>query len=202
MAPDRANCRRQAVLRAQLPTPRSGRAASTSQPTAHPSRTSRPSAKQRPGRSPSEGRGAAKLHADAEGGIELGVGVEPNADRSAARAAIAGYGAALEQRSLMIWPHGHRGRVRRRRPGAHTRASGAAGRCHRDGASGTIAGAVVHQELLGVDLGLPSPILRRPIRQVPVCTYHRASVVVAATRQLVADLGTLIVIADTRRPSC
>jgi 2-keto-4-pentenoate hydratase len=42
------------------------------------------------------GRGDAKLHADAEVGIELGVDVEPNADRNAARAAIAGYGAALE----------------------------------------------------------------------------------------------------------
>ena len=42
------------------------------------------------------GRGASRLHADAEVGIELGVDVEPNADRNAARAAIAGYGAALE----------------------------------------------------------------------------------------------------------
>jgi 2-keto-4-pentenoate hydratase len=41
-------------------------------------------------------RGGARLHADAEVAIELGVDVEPNADRNAVRAAIAGYGAALE----------------------------------------------------------------------------------------------------------
>jgi 2-keto-4-pentenoate hydratase len=42
------------------------------------------------------GRGGARLHADAEVGIELGADVAPNADRNASRAAIAGYGAALE----------------------------------------------------------------------------------------------------------
>jgi 2-keto-4-pentenoate hydratase len=41
-------------------------------------------------------QGAVALTADAEVGLELGVDVDPDADRSVARAAIGGYGAALE----------------------------------------------------------------------------------------------------------
>jgi hypothetical protein len=49
-------------------------------------------------------RGDAWLHGDAEVGIELGVDLEPNADRDAARRAIAGYGAALELVDLGALP--------------------------------------------------------------------------------------------------